>query len=252
VFKDMKTSKPNFARRTTKGVLAALCFCCLALAGAQAARADEVTIAGTAGGSFTSPPTPANPTGASTGSSLMGLTYVSSSFNVTTSGGSADLKGAPATPSSGTNFNNLGSFYLAAPAPGTLDVYDGATFTLTVTFTAPTGITGGQAQTFTATLVGHVISIPSLQSYSINVDFDNTPQTFSYMTGDGTTGSFTLTVDDVNGITPNFARSLTGTITNASQSPAATPEPATLVLLSTGLAGVAGAARRRRRASSAD
>lgn len=229
--------------RLTKNLLAALGVLCAILLSAGAARADEVTIAGSTSGTFT------NATNMNTGPSLMGLTYINSTFNVTTSGGSANLNGSPATPTSGTNLNNLGSFYLAPPPPNTLDNYNGSTFTLTITFTAPTGITGGQAQSFTATLVGHVINIPSLQSYSINVDFDNTPQVFSYTMADGSTGTFTLTVNDVNGITPNFAQAITGTFTNASQTTAAsTPEPATILLLGTGLAGAFGESRRRRRA----
>lgn len=234
----MRDTHPT--RPLTKNLLAALGILCLVVLTSHTARADEVTIAGSTSGTFT------NASSTNTGSTLMGLTYINSTFNVTTSGGGASLNGSPASPTSGTNINNLGSFYLATPAPNALDVYDGSTFTLTITFTAPTGITGGQAQNFTATLVGHVINIPSLQSYSVNVDFDNTPQVFTYTNADGSTGTFTLTVDDVNGITPNFARAITGTITNASQTAAPTPEPATLLLFGTGLAGALGETRRRR------
>jgi hypothetical protein len=222
----MKTDKPNFARRTTKNILAALGFCCLTLLGAQAARADEVTLAGSTSGSF------ADALGASTGASLMDLTFSGGSFNRATAGGTATLA--------------LGSFLLAPPADPTLDSYTGSHFTLVITFDAPTGIAGGQTATFTATLTGTVVNTPLVDSYSINVKFDNPVQTFTYAMADGSTGTFTLTVNDLNGITPNFRRALTGTVSAASQeTAAATPEPATLLLLSTGLAGVA--ARRRRR-----
>jgi hypothetical protein len=224
----MKTFQPNFAGRTTRNLIAALVFCCLTLVGAQAARADGVTLAGTTSGSF------ADALGANTGSSLMDLAFSGGSFNQTTASGGATLA--------------LGSFHLATPADPTLASYNGSHFTLVVTFDAPTGIAGGQTTTFTATLTGTVVNTPLVDTYSINVKFDNPVQTFTYAMADGSTGTFTLTVNDVNGITPNFARALTGTVSAASQeSAAATPEPATVLLFGTGLAGVAGAARKRRR-----
>jgi hypothetical protein len=230
----------NPARLSARTFFAALAVACLTALCSASARADEVTIAGTTAGGFT------DATNANTGSTLMGLSYVNASFNVTTSGGSASLNGSPATPSSGTNLNNLGSFYLAPPPAGTFDNYTGSHFTLQITFTAPAGISGGQQQTFTATLSGFVVNVPSVQSYQVNVQFTNPDQTFSYAAADGTTGTFSIHVNDVIGITPNFARAITANITNASQTPAATPEPASLLLLGTGLAGALGARRRKR------
>ena len=241
----MRANDTRNRKRFPRGPLFGLALLLLLAAGSgQAARADGLTVAGNTSGSFTTA------TGTNTGNTLMGLTYYSAQFSTTTSGGSASLNGAPYSPTAVNpqpNFNNLGSFNLDLPPVGTNDIYTGAHFTLQVTFTAPTDITGRQQATFTATLTGAVVRTVTASSYSINVDFDNTPQTFTFTRADGTTGTFTLAVNDVNGITPNFARAITGTITSQEQDPTPTPEPATVMLLGTGLAGAAAGARRRRR-----
>ncbi len=214
-----------------------LCFVAFA---STAARADEVTVRGATSGSFTSLG------GTTTGATLMGLQYINSSFDVTTTNGARTLNGAAANPA-GTNFNNLGSFYITPPADPTLDNYNGSTFTLVINFDAPTGIAGGQMATYTAALTGIVEHVGPTQSYSVNVRFDNPVQTFTFTRADGTSGAFTLSVNDVLGITPNFARAITGAISGAAETPAAVPEPATLALLGTGLAGLVARSRRKRR-----
>lgn len=246
----MNSLKSLLPRRCVRALAAPLTVCCLLALAAAEARADQVTLSGSTSGSFTT----AGPAGTNTGPTLLGLQFISSTFDVTTVGGSASLNGPPANPntSGSANVNNLGSFYLQPPPDLTLDSYNGASFALDITFDAPLGINGGQTATFTATLTGQVVNTQLVDSYGINIRFNNPVQVFTYTLADGRAGTFTLRVNDVLGITPNFPRALTGNITAAFQDPAPdpVPEPATLLLLGTGLAGALGAARLRRRRAS--
>jgi hypothetical protein len=236
----MKNFGQALFRESLQKFLCGLGVLCFVVIVADAARADEVTLRGTTSGSFTSLG------GTNTGTTLMGLQYINSSFDVQTTDGSRTLNTAAASPG-GTNLDNLGSFYLQPPADPTVNNYNGSAFTLVINFEAPTGVAGGQLATYSAALSGVVERVGPTQSYGVNVHFNNPVQTFTYTRSDGSVGAFTLTVNDINGITPNFARAITASITNASETPAAVPEPATLALLGTGLAGLFARARRNRR-----
>jgi hypothetical protein len=203
------------------------------------ARADEVTVAGYTNGCFNcaAPPN----TSATQTSSLLGLTYTNSQFSGTTAGGFLAFGGNP-TPPGVQSVNNLGSFTLTN-VPNT---YDGNTFALRVTFTAPSGITGSNSQVFSAVLTGTVIS--DTQG-GVRLDFDNTLNQegvlFTFSNANGS-GSFRLRVNDLS-INPGQTATLTGDIFGAQQT--AVPEPATMLLLGTGLAGVAARVRRRRKSA---
>ncbi|HZH90174.1 MAG TPA: PEP-CTERM sorting domain-containing protein [Pyrinomonadaceae bacterium] len=179
----------------------------------QIAKADPVTVSGTSSGTIT-------------GTAANFLTFTGNSFTATTAGGVGSFSGA----------DRIGTFVLASTV-GETPV--NGTFTLNLTFTAPTGIEGGQNTTFTATVSG-VISTPNVGG--VQITFDNPIQTFTFSNENGS-GSFSIELPRVfvqSGDTANLTAGLSGNQT-------AVPEPATMILLGTGLAGVAARIRKRRK-----
>lgn len=180
-----------------------------ALAGTEA-RADEVTISGSTTGTVSGVPQ---------------LTFTGNNFTGTTALGVGSLSGS----------NSLGSFFLSTAPTQALN----GSFTLNVTFTMPTGIVGGQGTSYTATITGSVS--PNIDQGGVLVHFNNPTQTFTFSNANGS-GSFTLTLADVFVQTGRSAQ-LTAGFTGQ-QNPI--PEPMTMLLFGTGLAGVAAKVRRRR------
>jgi hypothetical protein len=156
----------------------------------------------------------------SLGSSIpvMGLSFTGSNFG----------------PTSSTQLN-LGTFNLSS----LLAIFNPFDFKLTVNFTAPAGTTGNS--TFSADLYGAVV--PILGGFA-KIDFiSNGPRHFEFSNSHGS-GSFDLAISDVT-LANGQSKSIKGTISNATF--ATTPEPTSIVLISTLLGGVMVLFRKRLR-----
>ncbi|HWQ34831.1 MAG TPA: PEP-CTERM sorting domain-containing protein [Blastocatellia bacterium] len=214
----------------------ALC-AALWLSAAITAAADPVNFTAVTSGTFGAGSCATCTASANTitsGGSTITFSSGSPAFNVTLS--------PPGQPGPNSTFVNLGSF-TSTPGPVAGANFTGSTFTLTVNFTMPAD--AGPPQTFSATLTGQVF-----QNGSTTMVKWTSPTTLTFISGSA--GVFTLEVEPFCQCTPvnnpgDTSLNIRARLTLTGGAVSAIPEPATLILVGTGLAGMAGMLKRKRR-----
>ena len=186
----------------------------------SSASALEMTLSGSTAGSFN-----VNGSDFATPTSLGGLTFKGATpFSATTVGNFAGLV--------------LGNFSLNS----TLFRYDnvGDNFRLQFTFTAPSGIVPEGPATFTANLMGAV----NASAGGVGIDFIVNSQAFTFTTPTST-GSFVLTVNDINVQPGSTSVNLTGSVRGGSQATAVPDGGSSVAMLGVGLLGLAALRNKR-------
>jgi len=210
----------SFASRFLKTLV--LGFGAMLLIGAtfQTARADEVTVTGSTTFGLTAP----------------GLTVTPSSFFTgTTSLGIGSLSGA----------NSLATFFLnTGPQSVT-----GGLFQLTINFTSPIGIASGQSTAYQAIILGSIS--PNVDQGGVSVHWISPTEVFTFNDG-FTAGSFSLTLADLFVQSGHSADLTAGIIGRQETLETTVPEPTTLLLLGTGVTGIAAKLRKRRKEKRTD